>query len=127
MSKKFSGLTRRVNAFLYEQEVSEELSHILDEANDHGGDAADTIIELILSETNEIDDEFNDLTSEEYNDLLEEDTEEEYEEDEDEEINEDDLSSDLDELESDLIEENHTFTTTFSKKNDPYDFEIMSL
>ena len=52
MSDTFAGLTRRINAFVHDRETSEELSHLIDESKDTGGDAADALIELAL------DDEF---------------------------------------------------------------------
>ena len=50
MSDSFAGLTRRINEFVHERETSEELSHILDEAKDLGGDEADVLIELALGD-----------------------------------------------------------------------------
>jgi hypothetical protein len=46
MTDRFSGLTRRVNAHVFERETSEELSHLLEEAKEEGGDAADAVVEL---------------------------------------------------------------------------------
>jgi hypothetical protein len=46
MTDRFSGLTRRVNTLVYERETSEELSHLVEEAKEVGGDAADATIEL---------------------------------------------------------------------------------
>jgi hypothetical protein len=51
MSDSFAGLTRRINEFVHDRETSEELSHLLDEAKDHGGDAVDVLIELALGES----------------------------------------------------------------------------
>ena len=69
MSDSFAGLTRRINEFVHERETSEELSHILDEAKDLGGDEADVLIELalgdehllpeVLAEDADCDDEFD--------------------------------------------------------------------
>ena len=50
MSDSFAGLTRRINEFVHERETSEELSHLLDEAKDLGGDEADVLIELALGD-----------------------------------------------------------------------------
>ena len=50
MSDTFAGLTRRVNNLVHEQETAEELSYLVDEAKEVGGDAADAIIELALGE-----------------------------------------------------------------------------
>ena len=69
MSDSFAGLTRRINEFVHERETSEELSHILDEAKEFGGDEADVLIELalgdehllpeVLAEEADCDDEFD--------------------------------------------------------------------
>ena len=50
MSDTFAGLTRRINAFVHDRETSEELSHLIDESKDTGGDAADALIELALGD-----------------------------------------------------------------------------
>ena len=50
MSDSFAGLTRRINAFMHDRETTEELSHLVEEAQDIGGDAADALIELALGE-----------------------------------------------------------------------------
>ena len=50
MSDTFAGLTRRINAFVHDRETSEELSHLIDESKDIGGDAADALIELALGD-----------------------------------------------------------------------------
>ena len=50
MSDTFAGLTRRINAFVHDREASEELSHLIDESKDTGGDAADALIELALGD-----------------------------------------------------------------------------
>ena len=57
MSDTFAGLTRRINEFVHDRETSEELSHLLDEAKEQGGDAADALIELALSESHDDDDD----------------------------------------------------------------------
>jgi hypothetical protein len=49
MSDTLAGLTRRVNALAFDQETASELTHILDEARDHGGCAADALIEMVLA------------------------------------------------------------------------------
>ena len=49
MSDSLAGLSRRVSNRAYDQETVSELSHILDEAREHGGDAADALIELALA------------------------------------------------------------------------------
>ena len=50
MSDTFAGLTHRINAFVHDRETSEELSHLIDESKDTGGDAADALIELALGD-----------------------------------------------------------------------------
>ena len=49
MSDSLAGLSRRVNHRAYDQETVSELTHILEEAREHGGDAADALIELTLA------------------------------------------------------------------------------
>ena len=49
MSDSLSGLTRRVHAYAFDQETSEELSHIIGESFP-GHDGADVLVELTLRE-----------------------------------------------------------------------------
>lgn len=50
MSDTFAGLTRRINAYVHDRDTSEELSHLIDEAKETGGDASDALIELALGD-----------------------------------------------------------------------------
>lgn len=103
MSDSFAGLTRRINEFVHDRETSEELSHILDEARDHGGDAADALIELALGETYDGDDELEGEGAElaaivEDDELVEDEVS-------DEEVSEEGIDADLAALEEGLDEE----------------------
>ena len=99
MSDTFAGLTRRINEFVHDRETSEELSHLLDEAKEQGGDAADTLIELALSESHHDDDEYE--GDDEGLDVAIEDDELIDDVDGDGDIDEDDIDSALAELEGD--------------------------
>jgi hypothetical protein len=48
MSDTLAGLARRVQAFAYTQETGVELSHLLDESREIGGDKCDALIEFAL-------------------------------------------------------------------------------
>ena len=99
MSDTFAGLTRRINEFVHDRETSEELSHLLDEAKEQGGDAADSRIELALSECHLDDDEYE--GDDEGLDVVLEDDELIDDVDGDGDIDEDDIDSALAELEGD--------------------------
>jgi hypothetical protein len=59
MSDTLAGLTRRMNALVHEQDTAEELSYLVDEAKEIGGDAADALIELALGEEHIDDDDYD--------------------------------------------------------------------
>ena len=86
MSDSFAGLTRRINAFMHDRETTEELSHLVEEAQDIGGDAADALIELALGD----EDEGLDAILED-DELLED-------EDGDDDVDEDDIDAALDDI-----------------------------
>ena len=93
MSDSFAGLTRRINAFMHDRETTEELSHLVEEAQDIGGDAADALIELALGEEH-VEDRDGD-EDEGLDAILEDD---ELLEDEDGDVDEDDIDAALDEI-----------------------------
>ena len=84
MSDTFAGLTRRINAFVHDRETSEELSHLIDESKDTGGDAADALIELALGDEFIKEDFTGDDESAELDVALEDD-----------ELDDDDISDDI--------------------------------
>lgn len=91
MSDSFAGLTRRINAFMHDRETTEELSHLVEEAQDIGGDAADALIELALGEEH-IEDGDGDV-DEGLDAILEDD-----ELLDDEDVDEDDIDAALDDI-----------------------------
>lgn len=95
MSDSFAGLTRRINAFMHDRETTEELSHLVEEAQDIGGDAADALIELALGEEH-IEDGDGDV--DEGLDAILEDDELLDDEDGDGDVDEDDIDAALDDI-----------------------------
>ena len=93
MSDSFAGLTRRINAFMHDRETTEELSHLVEEAQDIGGDAADALIELALGEEH-VEDRDGD-EDEGLDAILEDD---ELLEDGDGDVDEDDIDAALDDI-----------------------------
>jgi hypothetical protein len=49
MSDRVSGLTRRIQGFVYTRETSEELGHLVEETREDCCDSADALIELALA------------------------------------------------------------------------------
>ena len=105
MSDSLAGLTRRVNNRAFDQETVSELTHILEEASEHGGDAADALIELTLAVSSGANGVMSD---DDYDAVMDSDDDQEqveieYVEDgEYSDADEDGVEADLDELESDL-------------------------
>lgn len=116
MSDTLAGLTRRIHAFVHDRETSEELSHLIEEAGEQGGDACDALIELALG-GDALDQEEDIIDLEEDYDLESQCLGEAMIEMEDEEVGddlpdlgdvdftEDDLDSELEELEDEEEEE----------------------
>ena len=103
MSDLLSGLTRRINSFVHDRDTLEELTHLVEEAKEDGGDVADTIIELALGEETLDDaDDMPDTDDETFvaSDEIVDEDEEEIGEDEGNE-DEDAYDADLDALEDD--------------------------
>lgn len=101
MSDTFAGLTRRLNAFVHDRETSEELSHIIDEAKDIGGDAADALIELALGEEH-LDDELLEGDDESLEAAVEDDELTDDVDDDEGDLTDDEIDGALDELEDGL-------------------------
>jgi len=99
MSDTLAGLTRRIHAFVHDRETSEELSHLIEEAGEHGGDACDALIELALG-GDALDQEVSVVELEEDYDLESQCLGEARLEMEEEEIG-DDLDDDLSDLDFD--------------------------
>ena len=118
MSEQFIGLTRRLAEHVYQQETSEELSHIIDEAREHGSDAADALIELALGDEHLPEDDFDDEETEgetEFQAVIEEECDDDEDEECDSEDGEDSFDEDLEELEGDFSEDDDELTEqTFS-------------
>ena len=105
MSDTFAGLTRRINAFVHDRETSEELSHLIDESKDTGGDAADALIELALGDEF-INEEYDgDEESEELEVAIEDDELVDDEDGDVDDISEADIDAALDEISEDLVED----------------------
>ena len=111
MSDTFAGLTRRVNNLVHEQETAEELSYLVDEAKEVGGDAADAIIELALGEEhiecdayddNDDDDDEMSVVVEDDDYVDDEDTDED---DSTGDESDEDIDAELDSLEDDVDED----------------------
>lgn len=108
MSDILTGLNRRVSTTLFDRETSEELSHIVEEAAEFGGDSADVLIELALSEESlyDEDDDSDALSAVAEIDLEDEtDDDDDEDSDSDDEISDEEIDSLLDELDDDLVEE----------------------
>lgn len=106
MSDSLAGLTRRVSNRAYDQETASELSHILDEAREHGGDAADALIELTLAVSTDANGVMSD---DDYDAVMDSDDDQdaveiEYVDDGGaySDADEDGLGDDLDDLEADV-------------------------
>lgn len=97
MSDTFAGLTRRINAFVHDRETSEELSHLIDESKDTGGDAADALIELALGDEFIKEDFTGDDESAELDVALEDD-ELDDDDDDDDDISDEVIDAALDEI-----------------------------
>ena len=114
MSDSFAGLTRRVSNLIHEQETAEELSYLVDEAKEVGGDAADAIIELALGEEHIDSDVYDDNDSdEEYEAVVEDDDYcgddsdcDDDDQDDDSDISDEEIDDELDSLEDDSDEDN---------------------
>ena len=96
MSDTFAGLTRRINAFVHDRETSEELSHLIDESKDTGGDAADALIELALGDEFIKEDFTGDDESAELDVALEDD--ELADDDDDDDLGDEAIDAALDEI-----------------------------
>ena len=119
MSDTLAGLTRRMNALVHEQDTAEELSYLLDEAKEIGGDAADALIELALGDEHIDDDEFEPDTDDDTelaiateDDELASDGDDSddygdssYMDSEDDDTADEDIDSELDALEDDCDED----------------------
>ena len=110
MSELLAGLSRRVESFVHQQSTAEELSYIVEEAAEVGGDASDAIIELALGEEHISVDMYDD--SEEYDEddegldaVVEDDEYDEDESDDTDDVDEDEIDAELSSLESDDDEE----------------------
>lgn len=98
MSDTFAGLTRRINAFVHDRETSEELSHLIDESKDTGGDAADALIELALGDEFIKEDFTGDDESAELDVALEDDELVDDDDDDDDDLGDEAIDAALDEI-----------------------------
>jgi hypothetical protein len=100
MSDTFAGLTRRINAFVHDRETSEELSHLIDESKDTGGDAADALIELALGDEFIKEDFTGDDESAELDVALEDDelVDDDDDDDDDDDVGDEAIDAALDEI-----------------------------
>ena len=108
MSDTFAGLTRRVNNLVHEQETAEELSYLVDEAKEVGGDAADAIIELALGEEHIECDAYDDDDDDEMSVVVEDDDyvdDEESDENGTDDESDEDIDAELDSLEDEVDED----------------------